>query len=148
EEVRDRRLALVSEATAAEEAVQAAEEALDKLVASQRERDADFLAAKKALEVKQTELDRARADAKSASAALAQARARREVSELRKRLTNIREQERRAVEAQATIESITVSAEPPGHDLGGSCGPRILRDAHFGDQIAQAFDVLGADGDR
>src|SRR5699024_8649900 len=67
--------------------------------------------AKKALEVKQTELDRARADAKSASAALAQARARREVSELRKRLTNIREQERRAVEAQATIESITVSAE-------------------------------------
>src|SRR5699024_5426839 len=68
EEVRDRRLALVSEATAAEEAVQAAEEALDKLVASQRERDADFLAAKKALEVKQTELDRARADAKSASA--------------------------------------------------------------------------------
>ncbi|QUL80976.1 AAA family ATPase [Brevibacterium sp. SMBL_HHYL_HB1] len=111
EEARDRRLALVSEATAAEETVQAAEEALDKLVASQRERDADFSAAKKALEAKQTELDRARADAKSASAALAQARARREVSELRKRLTNIREQERRAVEAQATIESITVSAE-------------------------------------
>src|SRR5699024_7743129 len=72
---------------------------------------ADFLAAKKALEVKQTELDRARADAKSASAALAQARARRAASELRKRLTNIREQERREVEAQATIESITVSAE-------------------------------------
>src|SRR5699024_2412856 len=111
EEVRDRRLALVSEATAAEEAVQAAEEALDKLVASQRERDADFLAAKKALEVKQTELDRARADAKSASAALAQARARREVRARRKRATNSREQERRAVEAQATIESITVSAE-------------------------------------
>src|SRR5699024_12014010 len=70
--------------------------------------------AKKALEVKQTELDRARADAKSASAALAQARARREVSELRKRLANIREQERRAVEAQATIESITVSASQSG----------------------------------
>jgi DNA repair exonuclease SbcCD ATPase subunit len=111
EEVRDRRLALVSEATAAEEAVQAAEETLDELVASQKERDADFAAAKKALEARQTELDRARSDAKSASAALAQARARREVSELRKRLTNIREQERRATEAQATIESITVDAE-------------------------------------
>src|SRR5699024_3819355 len=74
EEARHRRLALVSEATAAEEAVQAAEETLDELVASQKERDAGFAAAKKALEARQTELDRARADAKSASAALAQAR--------------------------------------------------------------------------
>ena len=111
EETRDRRRALITETTTAEKAVKAADEALEKVTAAQQEKDSSLDEAQKGLEARQAELVSAQEEAKAASADLARARARKEVDALRKRLVDIREQERRAAEAKATIGSISVTAK-------------------------------------
>ena len=111
EETRDRRQALITEVTTAEKAAQTADDAVEKVTAAQQEEDSSLAEAQKSLEAKQTELASAQEAAKAASADLARARARREVDSLRKRLADIREQERRAAEAKATIGSIAVTAK-------------------------------------
>ena len=110
-ETRDRRRALITETTTAEKAVKAADEALEKVTAAQQEKDSSLDEAQKGLEARQAELVSAQEEAKAASADLARARARKEVDALRKRLVDIREQERRAAEAKATIGSISVTAK-------------------------------------
>ena len=111
EETRDRRRALITETTTAEKAVKAADEALEKVTAAQQEKDSSLDEAQKGLEARQAELVSAQEEAKATSADLARARARKEVDALRKRLVDIREQERRAAEAKATIGSISVTAK-------------------------------------
>jgi chromosome segregation ATPase len=111
EETRDRRRALITETTTAEKAVKAADEALEKVTAAQQKKDSSLDEAQKGLEARQAELVSAQEEAKAASADLARARARKEVDALRKRLVDIREQERRAAEAKATIGSISVTAK-------------------------------------
>ncbi|MEY8570120.1 AAA family ATPase [Brevibacterium linens] len=111
EETRDRRRALITETTTAEKAVKAADEALEKVTAAQQEKDSSLDEAQKGLEARQAKLVSAQEEAKAASADLARARARKEVDALRKRLVDIREQERRAAEAKATIGSISVTAK-------------------------------------
>lgn len=111
EETRDRRRALITETTTAEKAVKAADEALEKVTAAQQEKDSSLDEAQKGLEARQAELVSAQEEAKAVSADLARARARKEVDALRKRLVDIREQERRAAEAKATIGSISVTAK-------------------------------------
>ena len=109
-EARDRRQELITETTAAQKALQAAEADRDKAVSAESEHDTEFAEAQNELEAKQNTLDEARKESKTASANLARARARREVSELRRRLRNIREQEQKATEAKANIGSISVTA--------------------------------------
>ncbi|WP_098730635.1 AAA family ATPase [Brevibacterium epidermidis] len=111
EETRDRRRALITETTTAEKAVKAADEALEKVTAAQQEKDSSLDEAQNGLEARQAELVSAQEEAKATSADLARARARKEVDALRKRLVDIREQERRAAEAKATIGSISVTAK-------------------------------------
>ena len=118
EEARDRRQALITEVATAEEAVKTADDALEKVTAAQQEEDSTLAAAQKSLEARQAELVSAQDQAKSASAELARVRARREVDTLRKRLTDIRQQEHRVAEAKATIGSITVTAKDV-EKLGG-----------------------------
>lgn len=118
EEARDRRQALVAEVTTAEESVKTADDALEKVTTAQQEEDSSLAAAQKGLEAKQTALLTAQDEAKTAAADLARARARREVDTLRKRLADIRDQERRAAEAKATIGSIIVTAKDV-EKLGG-----------------------------
>ena len=118
EEARDRRQALITEVTAAEESVKTADGALKTVTTAQQEEDSSLAEAQKGLEAKQAALLTAQVEAKTAAADLARARARREVDTLRKRLADIRDQERRAAEAKATIGSITVTAKDV-EKLGG-----------------------------
>jgi DNA repair exonuclease SbcCD ATPase subunit len=118
EEARDRRQALITEVTTAEESVKTADDALKTVTTAQQEEDSSLAEAQKGLEAKQAALLTAQVEAKTAAADLARARARREVDTLRKRLADIRDQERRAAEAKATIGSITVTAKDV-EKLGG-----------------------------
>ncbi|MGZ1490295.1 AAA family ATPase [Brevibacterium sediminis] len=118
EEARDRRQALITEVTTAEESVKTADDALKTVTTAQQEEDSSLAEAQKGLEAEQTALLTAQDEAKTAAADLARARARREVETLRKRLADIRDQERRAAEAKATIGSITVTAKDV-EKLGG-----------------------------
>ena len=129
EETRDRRRALITETTTAEKAVKAADEALEKVTAAQQEKDSSLDEAQKGLEARQAELVSAQEEAKAASADLARARARKEVDALRKRLVDIREQERRAAEAKATIGSISVTAKDVDKLVGLFTELRIAQNA-------------------
>lgn len=118
EEALDRRRALITEVTAAERAVKTADDTLEKVTTAQREEDSSLAEAQKSLGARQAELATAQDEAKTAAADLARTRARSQVDALRKRLTDIREQERRGAEARATIGSITVTAKDV-ENLGG-----------------------------
>ncbi|WP_210605066.1 AAA family ATPase [Brevibacterium oceani] len=114
-EAHDRRGRLIAETTAADEAVKEAAARRETVTETERDQDAVVARAQLALDARQTELETARTDAKTASASLAHVRARREVSELRRRLGSIRDQESRAADARATIGSITVTAKDVDH---------------------------------
>ncbi|WP_166970849.1 AAA family ATPase [Brevibacterium atlanticum] len=117
-EAHDRRSRLIAETTFADAAVKEAAASRETVIQTERDQDAAFARAQQDLDARQAELETARTEAKAASASLAHARARREVSELRRRLASIREQEGRVADARATIGSITVTAKDVDH-LGG-----------------------------
>lgn len=106
----DRRTTLIEEVTAAEEAVDAGSKEVSELESSQKEQDAEFETAQKAVDAKQEVLNASRSSAKDLTRELTRARARADLTDLRQRLETVRDHDERRTQAQATISSIAVTS--------------------------------------